>query len=451
MANFFFERLSLLFPETDLSDPANDNVILLGDFNDNVDGSINTGSPSSYKMFVDDVTNFNVLTLPLSQAGAYSFPSSSSFLDHIIVSNELTSNYVANSILVEDPRTYIASYTTTTSDHLPVSARFSLNVAGPQTITFAALPTKTYGDAVFSLTATSTSGLAISYASSDPSIASIDASGKVTIKKAGTVNVTASQAGDSGYQAAPDVVRSLTINKAAQTITFTAPAAKTVGDAAFGLTATTTSGLTVGFTTTSDKVTLTGSQATIVKAGSVTITAAQAGNESYNAATSVNQTFCINPAKPTITLSNINTESPTLTSSATTGNQWYLNGTAITGATNATYAAATAGIYKVQVKADNCLSAFSSDTPLIVTGDIKHASELISIYPNPVEDYLMISGLRAEITECMITDITGRTAILKLERQNGTHRADVRNYATGLYLARVQSGNSVQQIKFIKK
>lgn len=41
-----------------------------------------------------------------------------------------------------------------------------------------------------------------------------------------------------------------------------------------------------------------------VKAGSVTISADQAGNANYNAAPQVQQTFCINPAKLTITISN---------------------------------------------------------------------------------------------------------------------------------------------------
>jgi len=346
---------------------SNDAIMIMGDFNDDVDASINTGAASSYKMFVDDVSDFNVLTYALSQTGASSFPSSNSFLDHIIVSNELSGDYVNNSILVEDPRTYISGYTSNTSDHLPVSARF-------------------------------------------------------------------------------------TLSKAAQTITFTAPATKTLGDAAFGLVATSTSNLMVSFSTASDKVTLAGSQVTIVKAGSVTITATQPGNESFNAATSMNLTFCINPAKPTITLSNVNTESPTLTSSSASGNQWYLNGIAITGATSPTYTAATPGIYKVQVKADNCLSAFSSDTPLIVTGDSKqHGRSEIAVYPNPVDDYLMISGLPEETAECVVTDMKGRASPLKLERQNGNHRADVRNYGAGLYLVRVQASNEIHQIKFIKK
>ncbi|MGN7808171.1 T9SS type A sorting domain-containing protein [Flavobacterium johnsoniae] len=103
------------------------NLILLGDFNDDVKAWVgNANTPSSYKKFVDDTTNYNALTLGISQAGAYSFLSSQGFLDHILISSELNEDYIANSITVYDPRNDIANYTTTTSDHGPVIARFNL-------------------------------------------------------------------------------------------------------------------------------------------------------------------------------------------------------------------------------------------------------------------------------------------------------------------------------------
>lgn len=319
-----------------------------------------------------------------------------------------------------------------------------------QKIAFTSISSKTFNQSAFELTAISTSGLPISYTSSDPAIASISGS-TVTIHKAGTITITASQPGNAYYLPATAVGQSLMINKGTQTLDFASVPTKTLGDTPFNLMVTSTSGLAVSFNSTSDKVTLSGSQATIVKPGSVIIRASQSGNESYNAAVSVDQTFCINPAKPTITLSNVNTETPTLTSSATTGNQWYLNNNAIMDATEVTYSATGAGIYKVQVKADNCLSVFSSDTPLIVTGDLKNVPVLINVFPNPVEDYLMISGMPADVNECVIIDMAGRSSILKLERQDGIHRGDVHNYRAGLYLTRVPSGNGIQQIEFIKK
>jgi hypothetical protein len=102
------------------------NFMILGDYNDDVKASVIPGQPSSYESMVTDTNRYNPLTLGISQAGAFSFLSSNGFLDHIIISNELTDQYIPNSIAVYDPRNDIASYTTTTSDHGPVIARFEL-------------------------------------------------------------------------------------------------------------------------------------------------------------------------------------------------------------------------------------------------------------------------------------------------------------------------------------
>jgi hypothetical protein len=114
----------------------NSNLMILGDFNDDVKASVVKPNPSSYEAFVNDTNNYNTLTLGISQAGAYSYLSSSGFLDHIVVSNELTDEYIPNSIAVYDPRTDISNYTNTTSDHGPVIARFELKEDNLATIDF---------------------------------------------------------------------------------------------------------------------------------------------------------------------------------------------------------------------------------------------------------------------------------------------------------------------------
>ena len=112
--------------------------------------------------------------------------------------------------------TYItATNATGTSD----PAYFLIDIAkGNQTITFAALANKQYGDADFSLTGTSISGLTVTYTSSDTNVATISGT-TVTIKAKGTTNITASQGGDTNYNAATNVVRSLTVTEKALTIT----------------------------------------------------------------------------------------------------------------------------------------------------------------------------------------------------------------------------------------
>lgn len=85
---------------------------------------------------------------------------------------------------------------------------------GTQSISFALLPAKTYGDADFSAGATASSGLTVSYTSDNPSVATIVA-GKVHIVSAGTANITATQNGDSKWLAAVSETQQLTVNKKA--------------------------------------------------------------------------------------------------------------------------------------------------------------------------------------------------------------------------------------------
>ncbi|MBM3863318.1 MAG: hypothetical protein FJ385_05090, partial [Verrucomicrobia bacterium] len=82
-----------------------------------------------------------------------------------------------------------------------------------QTITFGALAAKAVGEAPFALTATSSSGLTVTYSSSVPSIASVDGS-TVTLVAGGTTVITASQSGDDNYEPAAPVQQTLLVSTA---------------------------------------------------------------------------------------------------------------------------------------------------------------------------------------------------------------------------------------------
>jgi len=60
----------------------------------------------------------------------------------------------------------------------------------------------------------------------------------------------------------------------------------------------------VSFSILSGQATVSGSTITITGAGLVTVRASQAGNDTYNAATDVDQAFTVNQATPIITWSN---------------------------------------------------------------------------------------------------------------------------------------------------
>jgi VCBS repeat-containing protein len=99
-----------------------------------------------------------------------------------------------------------------------------------QTIAFAALADRTFGDAPFTVSATASSGLAVAFAVGATDNCTISGT-SVTITGAGSCTVTASQAGDGNYNAAPSVARTFTIAKASPVIAWSNPAPITYGTA----------------------------------------------------------------------------------------------------------------------------------------------------------------------------------------------------------------------------
>jgi uncharacterized protein (TIGR03437 family) len=92
------------------------------------------------------------------------------------------------------------------------------------------------------------------------------------------------------------------VTPGSQTITFAALSSQVVGSASFTVSATASSGLTVGFqSTTAPVCTVSGASVTLVSAGTCTIQATQSGNASYAAAPPVNQSFMVTAQSQTIT------------------------------------------------------------------------------------------------------------------------------------------------------
>jgi hypothetical protein len=166
-----------------------------------------------------------------------------------------------------------------------------------QTISFGALAGKAFGDPDFSVSATASSGLAVTFSASGS--CSVVGS-TVHLTGSGSCTITASQVGDSTHASAPEVSRTFSIATGNQAITFGALAAKTFGDADFAVSANASSGLTVSFAATGS-CTVSGATVHLTAPGSCTVKASQAGNANFNAATDVAQTFTVAKAAQTIT------------------------------------------------------------------------------------------------------------------------------------------------------
>ena len=93
-----------------------------------------------------------------------------------------------------------------------LSRTFKIDAAN-QTITFGALSDKKYGDTDFTVSATSDSGLAVTFATSESSNCTISGN-TVSITGAGSCTIIASQTGDDNYNPASDVSQKFSISKA---------------------------------------------------------------------------------------------------------------------------------------------------------------------------------------------------------------------------------------------
>ncbi|WP_346318060.1 FG-GAP-like repeat-containing protein [Chitinophaga sp. YIM B06452] len=197
--------------------------------------------------------------------------------------------------------TQIAAMQQTGGNYLGDTALVTLRVTqASQTLTFPAIAPKTFGDADFDPQVQSSAGLPIQLSSSDPNVATI-VDGKIHITGAGTATITATQSGNTNYSSAT-ATAALTVNKAAQTITFQPLPAKTFGDADFSPQAQSSVGLPITFTSSDANVaTVTaGGDIHITGTGSVTITATQSGNANYNSATAT-AVLTVGKATQTIT------------------------------------------------------------------------------------------------------------------------------------------------------
>ena len=166
-----------------------------------------------------------------------------------------------------------------------------------QTISFSTTPALSlHGTATVS--ATTSSGLPVTYTSTTPTVCSVDGStGVVTALTTGTCTIAASQAGNSQYAAATQVTQNVVVSGGTlqQTITFaTAPMLSLRGKATVSATA--TSGLPVAYSSTTPTICSVDGNTGVVTdivTGTCTIAADQAGNADYAPAPQVTQSIVV--------------------------------------------------------------------------------------------------------------------------------------------------------------
>ena len=213
-----------------------------------------------------------------------------------------------------DASAYSISYTGVTDGFVVSKAN--------QTITFTSTNPSpvTVGGATYTPTATATSGLTVSFTidgSSTSGACSISA-GVVSFAGAGTCVVDANQAGNTNWNAAPQVQQSITVtvSKANQTITFTLLVKhRSLAQPPLIVHASASSGLTVSFSTSTPSVCTAkqvggGAVVALHRPGTCIVVASQAGNASYAPAPPVRRSFTVSKAGQTIKFAPLPNQAP---------------------------------------------------------------------------------------------------------------------------------------------
>lgn len=154
-------------------------------------------------------------------------------------------------------------------------------------------------------------------------------------------------------------------------------------------------------------------------------------------------TVTVNPKPATPVITN---NAYTLTSSSSSGNQWYRDGISINGATSQTYTIIQDGTYTVVVTLNGCSSEVSNSIIINHTGVSDAEAEAISVYPNPNKGafWLTINSGTATLYDMQILNSIGSVVhqANKIE-VNGTFKQyfELQGLPAGIYSIVLSSDN----------
>ena len=150
----------------------------------------------------------------------------------------------------------------------------------------------------------------------------------------------------------------------------------------------------------------------------------------------------------TVALTITNTPIPTiqvsgnvLASSSLTGNQWFLNGQAITGATNQFHTATQTGFYSVRVTVNNCsATSVLLNHTITATNDLDKDQSIVKVYPNPTTGQFTIELQNNTSLKSVVTLLnTLGQVILRQDLINNIGQFDVSSMTSGIYLIKIRT------------
>lgn len=137
------------------------NLIVIGDFNDYLTGTSSSAcqcTVSPYNNFMEDTSHYTGITRNIIDVDTRW--GTRPIIENIIISDELTDNYVANSVAQNvNVRQTISNYYNTTSNHLPVTASFQFSTLSTPENAYTANSLTVYPNPVKDVLNVSTTGL----------------------------------------------------------------------------------------------------------------------------------------------------------------------------------------------------------------------------------------------------------------------------------------------------
>jgi hypothetical protein len=162
----------------------------------------------------------------------------------------------------------------------------------------------------------------------------------------------------------------------------------------------------------------------------------------------------VNPSPAAATISQ---NANILTSSSATGNQWYLNGTMIAGATSQNYTATQNGTYTVIVTSGGCSSAASAGSIINgIAAIVELDPYVFSIFPNPSQGDFSVS-FKANLGEVYKLKVFNEGGQLvyedAIDNQNGqiVKAVQLGKVASGIYNVTLSNGQIESSKKIIVK
>ena len=336
-----------------------------------------------------------------------------------------------------------------------------------QTITFNPLSVVNYGDADFTLSATASSGLAVSYVSSNPLVATVTAEGVVTIVGVGTTTITASQAGNSEFNAALNVSHDLFVGCAQASAVLTGTTTACSGEEVniqVAITAIETQLYTLVYTdgatnfTISDyssgtTISVTPTSTTTYSLVSVIGANANICEAAYSGSAVV--TVIVTPAPTGNAEQVFTTNEPVLISDLeVTGSAvvWYSSSEDALAGNNvlaSDFQVTSGNIYYAMQMVDGCVSV----APLAVTvttilGNDVFEMQGLKYYPNPVTSVLNISYSEL-ITDVTIFNSLGQS-VLSVQPNGLNAEIDLNQLPSSTYFAEIESNGTTKLVKLLK-